>query len=68
MNGELELCLNQPIKLIIRSVGFFCGTLFALYNITLIFVKSKIVVYLQFVPATLNKFTVTAISSPCIGM
>ena len=61
MNGELELCLNQPIKLIIRSFGFFCGTLFALYNITLIFVKSIIVVYLQFVPATLNKFTVTAI-------
>ena len=59
--GELELCLNQSIKLIIRSVGFFCETLFALYNITLIFVKSIIVVYLQFVPATLNKFTVTAI-------
>ena len=59
--GELELCLNQSIKLIIRSVGFFCEALFALYNITLIFVKSIIVVYLQFVLATLNKFTVTAI-------
>ena len=50
LNAEHELHLNYPLEL-----GFFYEIFCALYDITLIIVKSLIVLYLQFFLAALDR-------------